>query len=287
MVPISLACEFPCDNPALHDGPAWLVEEPTACAAPVTEPRPEVAAGAASNAPAQENVGDTERRESASREGETEGVWVHDADEEDLRIFDSIVEDLGSRPPEVRESCIMLSGSMTHAEAALDDIVIGELDPFEPEEVVALADDPVAVSAEEGESEAPLLDATPEPDPFRTLVSVLASVAERHGGAASSIVVTRLLEGDACPDAPQAVVDGGLVEAGAGTFREGFARQRRAWSAVLRGESDDLEACGGATLDEFATEVVSRALGHPERALELRKEIRSRGIAAFGIIEAA
>ncbi len=282
MVPISLACEFPCDNPALHDGPAWLVEEPTAHAVPVTEPRPEVVTEAASNAPAEENVGDTEGRESANREGETEGVWVHDADEEDLRIFDSIVEDLGSRPPEVRESCIMLSGSMTHPEAALDDIVIGELDPFEPEEVVALADDPVAASAEESVQDVPA-----EHDPFRTLVSVLASVAERHGGAASSIVVTRLLEGDACPDAPQAVVDGGLVEAGEGTFREGFARQRRAWSAVLRGESDDLEACGGATLDEFATEVVSRALGHPERALELRKEIRSRGIAAFGIIEAA
>lgn len=282
MVPISLACEFPCDNPALHDGPAWLVEEPTAHAVPVTEPRPEVVTEAASNAPAEENVGDTEGRESANREGETEGVWVHDADEEDLRIFDSIVEDLGSRPPEVRESCIMLSGSMTHPEAALDDIVIGELDPFEPEEVVALADDPVAASAE-----ASVQDVPAEHDPFRTLVSVLASVAERHGGAASSIVVTRLLEGDACPDAPQAVVDGGLVEAGEGTFREGFARQRRAWSAVLRGESDDLEACGGATLDEFATEVVSRALGHPERALELRKEIRSRGIAAFGIIEAA
>ena len=282
MVPISLACEFPCDNPALHDGPAWLVEEPTAHAVPVTEPRPEVVTEAASNAPAEENVGDTEGRESANREGETEGVWVHDADEEDLRIFDSIVEDLGSRPPEVRESCIMLSGSMTHPEAALDDIVIGELDPFEPEEVVALADDPVAASAE-----ASVQDVPAEHDPCRTLASVLASVAERHGGAASSIVVTRLLEGDACPDAPQAVVDGGLVEAGEGTFREGFARQRRAWSAVLRGESDDLEACGGATLDEFATEVVSRALGHPERALELRKEIRSRGIAAFGIIEAA
>jgi hypothetical protein len=279
VVPISLACEFPCDNPALHDGPAWLVEEPTGLAIPLTEPRSEVAADAALAAPVEENVGDTEGRESANREGETEGVWVHDADEEDLRIFDSIVEDLGSRPPEVRESCIMLSGSMAHPEAALDDIVIGELDPFEPEEVVALADAHVAASVEEAVPE--------EHDPFRTLVAVLASVAERHGGAASSIVVTRLLEGDACPDAPQAVVDGGLVEAGEGTFREGFARQRRAWSAVLRGESDDLEACGGATLDEFATEVVSRALGHPERALELRKEIRSRGIAAFGIIEAA
>lgn len=280
MVPISLACEFPCDNPALHDGPAWLVEEPTGLAAPVTEARPEPSFEATLEAPSEENAGDTEGRESANREGETEGVWVHDADEEDLRIFDSIVEDLGSRPPEVRESCIMLSGSLTQPDAAFDDIVIGELDPFDPEEVVALADEPVAPGGEES--------ATLEPDPFRTLVSVLASVAERHGGAASSIVVTRLLEGDACPDAPQAVVDGGLVDAaGEGTFREGFARQRRAWSAVLRGESDDLEACGGATLDEFATEVVSRALGHPERAHELRKEIRSRGIAAFGIIEAA
>lgn len=284
MVPISLACEFPCDNPALHDGPAWLVEEPTGLAAPVMEPRPEPIVEASRAAPLQENVGGTESLESANREGESEGVWVHDADEDDLRIFDAIIEDRDSRPPEVRESCIMLSGAATHADAALEDIVIGELDPFEPEEIVALAEgqaDPSAPSA-------PASPEIPEePDPFRTLVAVLASVAERHGGAASSIVVTRLLEGDACPDAPQSVVDGGLVEAGQGTFREGFARQRRAWSAVLRGESDDLEACGGATLDEFATEVVSRALGHPERAPELRKEIRSRGIAAFGIIEAA
>ncbi len=276
MVPISLACEFPCDNPALHDGPAWLVEAPTGRAEPITEPRAEPAVEAALPAPVEENVGGTLDLESANRDDA--GLWVRDADEDDLRIFDSIVEDAGAPAPEVRESCIILSGGAMHAEPALDDIVIGELDPFEPDELVAAAGEPTEAAPPAN---------VEEPDPFHTLVAVLASVAERHGGAASSRVVVRLLEGEACPDAPQSVVEGGFVEAGEGTFREGFARQRRAWSAVLRGESDDLEACGGATLDEFATEVVSRALGHPERAPELRKEIRSRGIAAFGIIEAA
>jgi hypothetical protein len=60
-----------------------------------------------------------------------------------------------------------------------------------------------------------------------------------------------------------------------------------AWRAILDGTSDDLSACGGATLDEWASELLARLLGDPSRAGALRRELRARGVAAFGLVEAA
>jgi hypothetical protein len=61
-----------------------------------------------------------------------------------------------------------------------------------------------------------------------------------------------------------------------------------AWQAILRGESEDFSACGATTLDEWSSMLVAVALGEPARADSLRRELRRRGVAAFGlIVEAA
>jgi hypothetical protein len=40
-------------------------------------------------------------------------------------------------------------------------------------------------------------------------------------------------------------------------------------------------------LDEWAADVLARLFGAPDRSAQLRRELRGRGVAAFGLIEAA
>jgi hypothetical protein len=61
-----------------------------------------------------------------------------------------------------------------------------------------------------------------------------------------------------------------------------------AWRAVLKGVSEDLSACGAQTLDRWAAELLATALGLPAgRVEELRRELRRRGVAAFGMLAQA
>ena len=58
----------------------------------------------------------------------------------------------------------------------------------------------------------------------------------------------------------------------------------RAWRAIINGESEDFAACGAKPLDEWASELVARLVSAPGRAAQLRRELRARGIAAFGLV---
>jgi hypothetical protein len=61
-----------------------------------------------------------------------------------------------------------------------------------------------------------------------------------------------------------------------------------AWRAVLAGTSGDLSACGASTLDRWAAELLAIVLGAPPaRVEELRRDLRRRGVAAFGMLDAA
>jgi hypothetical protein len=57
-----------------------------------------------------------------------------------------------------------------------------------------------------------------------------------------------------------------------------------AWQGILRGESEDFGPCGSATLDEWAADLVARALGNASRAAGIRRDLRQRGVAAFGFV---
>lgn len=155
------------------------------------------------------------------------------------------------------------------AEDETDDIEIVE------DLVIEGAIDEAAIEA------APIEEAhsTPPPaldDPFDALVAVLEDVARGAGAADASMQTLRVLLGR------ERI--GGEAPRDHTSLRAAAA----AWQAILRGESEDFSACGAATLDEWSSTIVAAALGEPARADSLRRELRRRGVAAFGlIVEAA
>ena len=96
-----------------------------------------------------------------------------------------------------------------------------------------------------------------EDDPYATLVRVLANVAEEAGSSGAFASLTDHLAGDAIASA---------------------------WRAILRGESDDFAACGPKSLDEWASEALAHFLNAPTKAGALRRELRARGVAAYGLV---
>ncbi len=135
-------------------------------------------------------------------------------------------------------------------------------------------------------------DVTPEPaatsipppldDPFQQLVALLADLAIDAGDTVLAEALPRLLlEGEVPREADE------TTRRGLTTWLHEEGGTVRAWRAILRGEGEDYSACGAATLDEWASSVVARLLGAPERAPTFRRDLRSRGVAAYGLCDAA
>jgi hypothetical protein len=131
---------------------------------------------------------------------------------------------------------------------------------------------------EDAVEESPSLPSAPPPqdDPFEALTAVLEDVARGAGASESAMHVLRVLLGRERIAADAPAEHSSLRAAGA------------AWRAILRGESEDFSACGASTLDEWSSKLLAAALGEPARADGLRRELRERGVAAFGlVVEAA
>ena len=64
-----------------------------------------------------------------------------------------------------------------------------------------------------------------------------------------------------------------------------FASTRIAWENILRGESGDLSACGDSTLDGWTADLVARLIASPDKVATIRRDLRRRGIAAFGMLD--
>jgi hypothetical protein len=60
----------------------------------------------------------------------------------------------------------------------------------------------------------------------------------------------------------------------------------RAWQNVIRGQADDFSHCGSETLDEWASKVVAAVVANG-RTDAIRRELRRRGVAAFGFVAEA
>ena len=119
-------------------------------------------------------------------------------------------------------------------------------------------------------------DAEPGDDPFVALGAVLEAVARGAGAGEGAIATLRMVLGRERVTAETS--DELLV------LRE----QAAAWQGILRGDSEDFGACGVPSLDEWAAGALARAMGEMSRADGLRRELRRRGVAAFGlVIEAA
>jgi hypothetical protein len=119
-------------------------------------------------------------------------------------------------------------------------------------------------------------DMPPAADPFALLVSVVEDVARKAGAddlamASLACLLGRTRLDASAPDATTHVL----------------RAQALAWQGILRSESDDFGACGGAMLDEWCAALIATALGPTARADMLKRELRRRGVAAFGLVEQA
>jgi hypothetical protein len=110
--------------------------------------------------------------------------------------------------------------------------------------------------------EAPRDETERQEDPYRALLEALAAVAA-SGVTADDLAATLAEDSVAC-----------------------------AWRAILRGESDDFFAARGATLepleplDVWAAELLARLTSAPSKVAIYRRELRARGVAAFGLLAA-
>jgi len=75
--------------------------------------------------------------------------------------------------------------------------------------------------------------------------------------------------------------DGGLSASAA------FNTTATAWRRVLRNESNDFSACGTSTLDAWAADLLKAFGVGKDGRVDVRRELRRRGVAAFGMILAA
>lgn len=156
-----------------------------------------------------------------------------------------------------------------------------DLDDIEIVETLAL-DDAVDESPEPPEVPVPEIAHVPESvappatdDPFAMLVAVLEDVA-RVAGADDSVLATL-----AC------LLGRTRLEASAPEAHGTLRAQALAWQGILRGESEDFGACGAAMLDEWCAALIAGVLGQNIRADGLKRELRRRGVAAFGLVEQA
>ncbi len=134
---------------------------------------------------------------------------------------------------------------------------------------------------------------TPPPadDPVDTFVRAVMEVALAHGAPDTAAHIEALFHlGSPAPDlspaAEAALIAGNILEASDDGIRTtpGFASTSTAWQSVLRGESGDLSACAESTLDNWTADLIARLVANPDKAPTIRRDLRRRGIAAFGML---
>jgi hypothetical protein len=151
-----------------------------------------------------------------------------------------------------------------------------------------------AISARLGAPEVlPPTPAEPEAAAFTCFESALVAALMGQGASRSAALVPRLLRLEPLPadalgkDVQLTLQSRGYLDSGA-RYSSKYRELCGAWSAVLRGSSQDFAACGTTTLDRFGADLLAALLAVPAtRADELRRELRRAGIAAFGVLQAA
>lgn len=129
---------------------------------------------------------------------------------------------------------------------------------------------------------------------YETFVGALSAVLLQRGATRGAAVIGSLLEGARVEvDVLGETLVQQLSSAGIGEQRgeqflvdSGFAQTASGWKTLLSAESEDFSSCA-ETLDDWATRVVGALLPNPAPAKEIRKELRRKGVAAFGMLAAA
>jgi hypothetical protein len=132
-----------------------------------------------------------------------------------------------------------------------------------------------------------------QPTQIDQFVRAIAEVARAHGAADAAAHVESLFKfGTPAPIelsdlARDALFDGNILE----PSEEGvhatdwFARTSSAWQKMLRGEAENLAVCGESTLDGWTADLIARLVAKPAMASAIRRDLRRRGIAAFGMLD--
>jgi hypothetical protein len=245
---VTLSSEFPNDNPALHRGVSWVCLEPTGPAIACCEaPEP---------------------------------------------MPEPMIEACPERVEAEAPPAIVIAepdANEHEDEGEGEEIVVEELELVDVrvEGVTPAFEEMPACEPPPRESTAP----PPAPDdPFAVLVCTLAEVAIGAGALDVAALLPGLLFDGRLPEALEgdvavALREGGLWDGAAVT--PSFIAGANAWRSILRGTSDDFAACEPSMLDEWAAELLARLLQAPAKAPTFRQELRSRGVAAFGLVEAA
>jgi hypothetical protein len=207
--------------------------------------------------------------------------------------------------------------SMDLAEAILTDVGNTSVAEREPEEEVEIVDDfeadafadvihessiPPALESMVV-SKMPLDEVEPLPGPeitnyFAIFLTTLAEVALAHGvhdelvAAIPGILGAERLDVRSLDEAlVEGLVTRGLLtrgESGLVVRSDTVVRTAAAWRGALDGAEPDFSACGTAMFDEWSADLVARLAGTPQKVEILRRELRGRGVAAFGLlVEAA
>jgi hypothetical protein len=295
---LSPCAEFPNDNPALHHGAIWRCDTLSG-GLTVRLPSPQPASALARMA--SEGLAKLARV--------VAGEPVVDASETP-RVLASFPPPLPVSLSHSQSTTAVADEGVADAERVpreavrVDEVVVGEATPpYEEEdeeddepEAIEIVDELCFDAAIDESDGAPSAPPPAAEDPFARLVHALEAVAIAHGAGEESITCLRALFGVTRSDgmapgerATEALLAAGIVlesaQEGRGLVRSGaFTSQVVAWQGILRGESEDFTACGGAALDEWAASALARVLGSPSKAESLRRELRGRGVAAFGLL---
>jgi hypothetical protein len=136
----------------------------------------------------------------------------------------------------------------------------------------------------------------PANDPIAAFISAVLDVAAAHGAGDRVAYLEVLLErGGSAPVLPSyafstgarvALIEGRILEPTDDGLMAtaSFAESKRAWLAALGGNCSDLSSCGDSMLDAWTADLVARLLAEPARTEAVRRDLRRRGIAAFGMV---
>lgn len=274
----SCSAEFPNDNPALHEGASWLCLQVCGAPRPVTRAR---TVNVRSDIPRAEAI----ERAPAAPPAKAPSL-------EALTL---------SLPPE--ESSLSASATTSQEPLELDSMdfvtTLASDDPvfeFDGDDATGAVFQVPCVTVKSPSADvARATDVRAAEDPFAAYVAALVDVARAAGHARAASALPQLLEGDELDAAALAedtrarLVAGGVLRAAEGSVRLGdaFASTASAWRSVLRGATQDLSICGDSTLDGWSVDLL-KAFGIGQgTTTDVRRELRRRGVAAFGMLLAA
>ncbi len=313
------ASEFPNDNLDLHDGAVWRCRDVTGASRAIVRP-PSVAPMREAAPPAQvakavsvaEIIAEAVDQSVAEIVAET-ADFSEAPDGGDLEVIakavdDGVAEIIGQAEPEAVAEFIAEAVDESVAEVIAEVVNEGAVEPGPdavhetepaPESVVA----PVTEVAHEGSVElvpevpseqAESFEEESAPEAFEALLSTLSEVALARGATRAAAVIGDLLragstQADLVSKAGIDAAEAAGLLAKRGTRLEltpATSQVARAWRAALDG-SGDLTHIGNSTLDGFCSELLATLSADTDSVQQIRRELRSRGVAAFGILEVA